>query len=510
MRGGRTWRAVAVVGLALAAGPVSDAVASSFCVPEFGPRCKDNGFNVAVANLETAMGMDASDGLADAIVIQPHTYVDPDTLGPAGTDNLTINGAGTDKTFITSSDNGNQFVMNMSAGGRASILMRDLTVVIPASFPDGEGAALQLQRTTLGDVDVISRNPGSKGIPSFVGANTVTGGNYSGESGGGFSDAIQASGPPGGSATIEGVAISDASYGFTIADPDFGAAVFRKSRIFGAKVVAVEATSGTATVENVFATTGNNAEAVAVDIFGNEDATLNVRHMTAHPATGASSSEAAINAIVGAGADGDATANVSSSIFRGYGRTYTRLAATASATGNATVNLRYDNVPAPVPQGAATDSGDGAFTFTNVINSDPLFVSSNSPLLAAGSPSFDKGDPASPTADDIYGTARPTEGGDGGMALPDQGAYERDVKAPTAMVTKGPGAGAKHGRAKFLFSSSEKDSTFECKLDKKPFTQCGGSRRYKNVKDGRHKFKVRATDRAGNVSKPAKKKFKTG
>jgi hypothetical protein len=510
MRRGRTWTAATVLGMTLAICVSSEAGASSFCVPDFGPRCKDNGFNVAVPDLEDALGMDGTDGIADSVVIQPHTYVDPDTLELSGTDHLTINGAGTDETFITSSDNGNQFVMNFSAGSRASVLMRDLTVVIPASFPDNQGAALQLQRTILGNVDVISRNPGSDGIASIVGANTVTGGEYSGESGGTFGDAIDMSGPTGASAVVEGVTIRDASYGFTISDPDLGAAVFRKSRILGAKVAAVEATSGTATVENVFATTANNAEAVAVDIFGPDDAILNVRHMTAHPAAGATSSEAAVNAIIGPGANGDGTANVNSSIFRDYGRTYTRLAAPASATGNAFVTLRYDNIPAPVPQGAATDAGDGTSTFTSVINADPLFVSPNSPILAKGSPSFDTGDPMSPTADDIYNTGRPTEGGGGAPALPDQGAYERDVVKPVATITKGPGKKTKQGGAKFLFESNEADSTFECKIDKKPFKQCGGSRTFTGLKDGKHTFKVRAIDRAGNTGKPAKKKFETG
>jgi hypothetical protein len=306
------------------------------------------------------------------------------------------------------------------------------------------------------------------------------------------------------------VTIRDASYGFSISDADFGAAVFRKSSVLGAKVAALNATKGTATAENIFATTGTDAEAVAVDTFATDDATLNVRHLTAHLAPGATSSQAAVDAIVGPATAGDATANVSSSIFRGYGRTYTRLAATGPGTGNAFVTLRYDNIPAAVPQGAATDSGDGTLTFMSVINADPLFVSANSPVLAAGSPSFDTGDPASPTADDFYGTTRPTEGGGGAPALPDQGAYERDVRKPVAKITKGPGKKVKQGRAKFLFESDEKESTFECKIDKKPFSQCGGSRTFNHLKDGNHKFKVRAVDRAGNKGKPAKKKFTAG
>ena len=422
MCGGRTWRAVALAGLLVTLGGGSVAHATTICVPTFGPGCKANGTNVAQANLETALGMNATDGISDAVVIQPHTYVDPDTLELAGTDNLTINGAGTDKTFITSSDNGNQFVMNFSAGSRATVLMRNLTLVIPASFPDDQGSALQLQRASLNNVNVISRNPGSKGLGSFVGANTVTGGVYKGESGGDFDDAIRVSGPVGASAVVEGVTIRDAAYGFTLSDGDFGAAVLRQSSIFGAGVAAVQATAGTATVENVFATTGNDAEAVSVNVCGPHDRTLNVRHMTAHPATGASSSAAAIDAVVGPTSNGDATANVSSSISGIPAHVHaTRRIRLAARKRDSVAD--YDNVPAAVPQSSATDAGDGGFTFTNVINANPLFVSATSPILMTGSPSFDKGDPGSPTVTDIFGNPRPTEGGGGAPALPDQGAY---------------------------------------------------------------------------------------
>jgi hypothetical protein len=50
---------------------------------------------------------------------------------------------------------------------------------------------------------------------------------------------------------------------------------------------------------------------------------------------------------------------------------------------------------------------------------------------------------------------------------------------------------------KFRFLSSESDSTFECKLDRRDWRRCSSPKRVK-VAPGRHKFRVRATDSAGN------------
>jgi len=84
-----------------------------------------------------------------------------------------------------------------------------------------------------------------------------------------------------------------------------------------------------------------------------------------------------------------------------------------------------------------------------------------------------------------------------------------DKKAPETKITKGPKAKTHSTTAKFKFSSSESGSSFECKLDKKPFRKCKSPKKYKKLKPGKHVFKVRAIDAAGNVDgSPAKKKFR--
>jgi subtilisin family serine protease len=49
---------------------------------------------------------------------------------------------------------------------------------------------------------------------------------------------------------------------------------------------------------------------------------------------------------------------------------------------------------------------------------------------------------------------------------------------------------------------------FKCKLDKGKFKSCRSPKLYKHLKKGKHKVQVKVTDRAGNVSKTATKKFK--
>jgi subtilisin family serine protease len=49
---------------------------------------------------------------------------------------------------------------------------------------------------------------------------------------------------------------------------------------------------------------------------------------------------------------------------------------------------------------------------------------------------------------------------------------------------------------------------FKCKLDKKRFKSCRSGIVYKHLHRGKHTVQVKAIDKAGNVSKPAKRKFK--
>jgi hypothetical protein len=89
------------------------------------------------------------------------------------------------------------------------------------------------------------------------------------------------------------------------------------------------------------------------------------------------------------------------------------------------------------------------------------------------------------------------------------GTVGRDTTRPQTTITKKPKKSSAKRKAKFKFTSSEPGSTFECRFDKaKKFTACK-SPLTKKVKPGKHKFEVRAIDRAGNAdATPATWKFK--
>jgi hypothetical protein len=84
-----------------------------------------------------------------------------------------------------------------------------------------------------------------------------------------------------------------------------------------------------------------------------------------------------------------------------------------------------------------------------------------------------------------------------------------DDTAPNTQITKAPKRKTEKTTAKFKFKSSEQGSTFECKLDGKSYKACTSPRKVKHLDDGKHKFRVRAVDAAGNTDPtPAKAKFK--
>lgn len=88
------------------------------------------------------------------------------------------------------------------------------------------------------------------------------------------------------------------------------------------------------------------------------------------------------------------------------------------------------------------------------------------------------------------------------------GAGGGDTRAPETKIEKAPKAKITKRKVKISFTSNEQGSSFSCKLDKGGFKSCHSPFKAK-VDLGRHKFKVFATDGAGNAdTTPAKAKFK--
>lgn len=83
-----------------------------------------------------------------------------------------------------------------------------------------------------------------------------------------------------------------------------------------------------------------------------------------------------------------------------------------------------------------------------------------------------------------------------------------DCDPPRTSFTKGPVRLGSRS-VKLVFKSSEKGSKFQCSLDGKKFTKCKSPKTLKDLKKGKHSFRVRATDASGNLDEtPAKRTFR--
>jgi hypothetical protein len=81
---------------------------------------------------------------------------------------------------------------------------------------------------------------------------------------------------------------------------------------------------------------------------------------------------------------------------------------------------------------------------------------------------------------------------------------------PNTILKKKPRKKTAKRKAKFKFVSDQPGSTFQCKLDKKPFKPCRSPWK-KKVRPGRHTFKVRAINPQGIADPtPAVFKWKVG
>lgn len=182
-----------------------------------------------------------------------------------------------------------------------------------------------------------------------------------------------------------------------------------------------------------------------------------------------------------------------------------------------------------ISRSAGPTTGGGPCTSFQLSNAAPGFVDAagGNYHLAAGSPLIDAGDPALLSGLDIDGNERAIDGNCDGAAVRDIGAdeFERDCPPPPVVpppVTPDPPAGdtdppetslnAKKvdGRtATFRFGSDEPHSSFNCRIDKKPFRACESPVRYGRIDPGRHVFRVTAVDAAGNEDPvPARQRFR--
>jgi hypothetical protein len=89
-------------------------------------------------------------------------------------------------------------------------------------------------------------------------------------------------------------------------------------------------------------------------------------------------------------------------------------------------------------------------------------------------------------------------GGEGGLSGGGS-AGSSQKGAPQTTLRRKPGKKTHDRTPTFRFASNESDSTFQCKLDGKPFRSCRSPFTAKQLTPGHHTFKVRARDDSGKL-----------
>jgi hypothetical protein len=186
-----------------------------------------------------------------------------------------------------------------------------------------------------------------------------------------------------------------------------------------------------------------------------------------------------------------------------YPATYTGSAATGgvvefdvSADGSAVTRFALKEVPLP-PCGTWSGQTTGSIpivndTFSN--NSGLIHFSGSFPAIqqAQGTVSAHTSFPSCNSPEISWTASTPTP--------------PPDTTPPNTVIKSGPKGKTHKRKATFRFTSTEPGSTFQCKLDGKPWKPCKSPKTYKGLKEGKHVFKVKATDAAGNVDPtPAKR-----
>ncbi len=76
-----------------------------------------------------------------------------------------------------------------------------------------------------------------------------------------------------------------------------------------------------------------------------------------------------------------------------------------------------------------------------------------------------------------------------------------DTFEPQTTLTSGAKGTTSSKRARFTFVSNEPGSTFQCKRDRRAWASCASPKTYAGLSKGKHSFRVRAIDHAGNVDR---------
>lgn len=453
------------------------ASATTFCVPGFHAACPSGGGNVAEASLQTAMNTNSDDGSPDRIVIAPGTVTHSDTytIGSGDNDDLEIVGAGPGVTNITNTDTGNVFMINLN--GPRAVTMRDLTLVIPASFNDNAGGALQAEQDTFENVDIESRNVRSDGINSAIGGSTFRDGRLYGAMGGSIDVGFSGNGAESGSLVVERTVIEEPSWGVSSDDAEVSVFV-RRTRIVDPLAYGVRISDGAfGAVENTIIEADTGTPIVAES---NDPGVVivSLRHLTIS-GTGIGPNDPAVQAVVqNAAGNGLINLVARDTIIAGYPDPFTCQAPVSPTIGDANVTISHSYFSHSVNTSGDCNLSNGA-TIDTFAAGEPAFAGPGDFHLPPGSPAIDTGDPqvVSVTAQDFDGAFRPVDGDGDGAARRDMGAYEYQPPSPPANPS--PAAAAKQKKCKKKKRKKKRASAAAAKKKRK------GCKRKKKRKRGR-------------------------
>ncbi len=502
------------VALAVLATWSASAPASTICVGLEVAGCESS-----AATIQAALDSASSSAANDRVVVGPGRFEGPFRYLPgAGGGRIEVIGQGppTVLTAPAPSVSGATVLEVVGDGGGDGSSVSNLTVRIPATT--GTASDSGIYADSVSGVRVASDATEQPSSKQPYGIELPSPGDSLRDSvvelvGGGSSEIGVLSG---GASESTPVTIADSRIAAPVAirASDQATNVVRTRLL--ASQTGIEACNGPVSVEDSLVRVvgaGTGLLAAGSNLCGSSQSSLLVRQVTV---VGTGTGAGQVGAAAEAQADGQhPSVDVSLSILRDI---HLAFLAEAGTDASAAVAVGASDFEAARH---AELPGAGAATFSQTqpnLDADPRFGSEllSEFNLRPGSPAIDSAysPPLAPgeSTTDLAGNPRILDGNGDGVAARDMGAFEApavpDSTPPETRIhhrSKRKLRAGSHGLLfRVSFSSSEANSTFQCRIDPGAFAPCTSPFK-KRLSAGLHRFEVRAVDPSGNVDPtPAK------